>query len=68
MEQTRGKRLRKTTRAEKAKKPDENGSSKGFINVLDKKVKLLQEAQERDHKMMEKLIQLEEKRLKKGKR
>jgi len=68
LEQTRGKRLRKTTRAEKAKKPDENGSSKGFINVLDKKVKLLQEAQERDHKMMEKLIQLEEKRLKKGKR
>ena len=62
LEQTPGKRLRKTTRAEKAKKPDENGSSKGFINVLDKQVKLLHEAQESDDKMMEKLIQLEENR------
>ena len=44
------KKLRNQTRA------------KGFINVLDKQVKLLQEAQERDDKMMEKLIQLEEKR------
>ena len=44
------KKLRNQTRTE------------GFINVLDKQVKLLQEAQERDDKMMEKLIQLEEKR------
>ena len=55
------KRLCKTARAEKAKKPDEKGSSKGLINVLDKQVKLLQEAQERDDKMMERLIQLGEK-------
>lgn len=61
LEQTPGKRLRKTARAEKAKKPDEKGSSNGLINVLDKQVKLLQEAQERDDKMMERLIQLEEK-------
>ena len=61
LEQTPGKRLRKTTRAEKAKKPDEEGCSKGPIDILDKQVKLLQEAQERDDKMMEKLIQLEEK-------
>lgn len=60
LEQTPGKRLHETTRAEKAKKPDEDGS-KGFINVLDKQVKLLQYAQGRDDKMMEKLIQLEEK-------
>ena len=44
LEQTPGKRLRKTARAEKAKKPDEEGSSKGLINVLHKQVKLLQEA------------------------
>lgn len=44
------KKLRNQTRTE------------GFINVLDKQVKLLQEPQERDDKMMEKLIQLEEKR------
>ena len=61
LEQTPGKRLRKTARAEKAKKPDEEDSSRGLINVLDKQVKLLQEAQERDDKMMERLIQLEEK-------
>jgi len=60
-EQTPGKRLRKTSRAEKAKKPDEEGSSKGLINVLDKQVKLLQEAEERDDKIVATLIQLEEK-------
>ena len=61
LEQTPGKRLRKTARTEKAKKPDKEGSLKGLINVLDKQVKLLQETQERDDKMIERLIQLEEK-------
>lgn len=60
LEQTPGKRLCKTARAEKAKKLNEEGSSKGLINVVDKQIKLLLEAQERDDKMMERLIQLEE--------
>ena len=47
-------------RAEKATKLNEEGSSKGLINVVDKQIKLLLEAQERDDKMMERLIQLEE--------
>lgn len=47
-------------RAEKATKLNEEGSSKGLIDVLDKQIKLLLEAQERDDKMMERLIQLEE--------
>lgn len=54
------KNLCKTARAEKAKKLNEEGSSKGLINVVDKQIKLLLEAQERDDKMMERLIQLEE--------
>lgn len=60
MEQIPGKRLCKTARAEKAKKLNEEGSSKGLNDVLDKQIKLLLEAQERDDKMMERLIQLEE--------
>ena len=60
MEQTPGKRLCKTARAEKATKLNEEGSSKGLNDVLDKQIKLLLEAQERDDKMMERLIQLEE--------
>lgn len=53
LEQTPGKRLCKTARAEKATKLNEEGSSKGLIDVLDKQIKLLLEAQERDDKMME---------------
>ena len=60
LEQTPGKRLCNMARAKKAKKLNEEGSSKGLINVVDKQIKLLLEAQERDDKMMERLIQLEE--------
>lgn len=61
LEQAPGKKLRKTARSEKAQKADDEGSSKELINVLDKQVKFLQEAQERDDKMMERMLQLEEK-------
>ncbi|KAL9953245.1 hypothetical protein ACROYT_G040631 [Oculina patagonica] len=61
LERAPGKKLRKTARSEKAQKPDDESTSKELINVLDKQVKFLQEAQERDDKMMERMLELEDK-------